>query len=463
MTQTADRSTDSLRIRMMGTVLTGDDAGYDDARSVFNGAVDRRPAIIARCANSTDVAHALRFAREHGLEVSVRGGAHNFAGIAVAVDGMMIDLSPMRRVTVDPDARVAVVGGGATLADLDAATQEHGLAVTGGTVSHTGVGGLTLGGGFGWLTPMLGLTSDNLVAADLVTADSRQLRVTADEHPELFWAIRGGGGNFGVVTSFEFRLHPVGPLVDFGLLFWEDDRLAEALRLLRDIVATLPRTTGALIAPMNAPPAVFIPEAHHLTPGVAFLLAGFAGRAEHAKLLEPVRAALPPLFEFVTPMPYTALQQALDESAPWGINVYEKALWLDELSDGAIDVVRTHLPKRTSPMSFVPTFALYGAYGDLGDETAFGATRKERFAFNVAAITPDPRVLAAERAWARAFWQDMLPHAAGTGNYVNFLAEADDARVRSSFGPKYARLARVKAAYDPDNVFHLNPNIKPAT
>ncbi|HEX6443499.1 MAG TPA: FAD-binding oxidoreductase [Streptosporangiales bacterium] len=462
MTETVDRTADSLRARMTGTVLTRDDVDYDDARSVFNGAIDRRPAIIARCANSTDVAHALRFAREHDLEVSVRGGAHNLAGMAVAVDGMMIDLSLMRRVTVDADARVAVAGGGATLADLDSATQGHGLAVPGGTISHTGVAGLTLGGGFGWLTPMLGLTSDNLVAADLVTADSRQLRVTADEHPDLFWAIRGGGGNFGVVTSFEYRLHPVGPLIDFGMFFWEEDRLPEALRLCREIVATLPRTTGVMIAPMNAPAAPFIAEAHHFKPGVAFLLAGFAGAEEHARLLEPVRAALPPLFEFVTPMPYTALQQALDESAPWGICVYEKGLWLDELSDGAIDVIRTHLPKRTSPMSFTPTFALYGAYGDLGDETAFGATRRERFAFNVTAITTAPGALPAERAWARALWQDMLPHAPGVGNYVNFLSEADDARVRATYGHKYTRLARVKAAYDPDNVFHLNPNIKPA-
>jgi FAD/FMN-containing dehydrogenase len=462
MTQTVDQSADSLRVRMTGTLLARDDADYDEARSLFNGSIDRKPAIIARCANSTDVAHALRFAREHGLEVSVRGGAHNLAGLAVAVDGMMIDLSRMRKVTVDPNARVAVVDGGAALADLDAATQEHGLAVTGGTISHTGVGGLTLGGGMGWLTPMLGLTSDNLVAADIVTADSRQLRVSADEHPDLFWAIRGGGGNFGVVTSFEFRLHPVGPLIDFGMFFWEYDRLPEALRLCRDIVATLPRTTGALIGAMNAPPAPFVPEAHHFKPGVAFLLAGFAGAEEHAKLLEPVRAALPPLFEFVTPMPYTALQQAMDETAPWGICAYEKALWLDELSDGAIDVVRTHLPKRTSPMSFLPTFPLYGAYGDLGDETAFGATRKERFAFNITALATDAETLAAERAWAGTLWQDMLPHAPGTGNYVNFLAEPDDGRVRATYGAKYARLTKVKAAYDPDNVFHLNANIRPA-
>lgn len=461
MTQTVDQSTETLRVRMTGSVLTPDDVDYDDARSVFNGDVDRRPAIIARCANSTDVAHALRFAREHGLEVSVRGGGHNLAGLAVAVDGLMIDLSRMRRVTVDPKARIAIVGGGATLADLDAATQVHGLAVPGGTISHTGVGGLTLGGGMGWLTPMHGLTSDNLVAADIVTADSRQLRVNAEEHPDLFWAIRGGGGNFGVVTSFEFRLHPIGPLIDFGLLFWEEDRLPEALRLCRDIVPTLPRTSGALIAPMNAPPVPFIPEEHHFKPGVAFLLAGFAGTEEHAKLLEPVRAALRPLVEFATPMPYTALQQAIDDSAPWGAYVYEKALWLDELSDGAIDVMATHLPKRTSPMSFMPCFPLYGAYGDLTDETAFGATRRERLAFNVTAIAADAQTLAVERAWARALWQDMLPHATGTGNYVNFLAEQDDARVRATYGTKHARLAAVKATYDPDNVFHLNANIKP--
>ena len=278
----------------------------------------------------------------------MRGGGHNFAGFGVCEGGLMIDLSGMRQVTIDPATRRAVCGGGATWADLDAASQAHGLAVTGGFISHTGIGGLTLGGGIGWLTRKMGLSCDNLLAAEVVTADSRIVRASADQNADLFWALQGGGGNFGVVTSFEYQLHQVGPLVHLGLFFWGVDQGAEALRFSRDFVATLPEAMGALIAGLSAPPAPFVPEQYRLAPGYALLVVGFGSAEEHARVVQPIRATLPPLFELVTPIPYAQLQQMFDEGNPWGILGYEKALSLDELSDEAIAVVTAHLPRKSS-------------------------------------------------------------------------------------------------------------------
>jgi FAD/FMN-containing dehydrogenase len=463
MTATVSGGVDRLRALMRGPVFGPDDAEYDAARSVWNGEINRRPALIARCLSAADVRAAVGFARDQGLELSVRGGGHNFGGTAVCADGLMIDLSALNEVTVDPVSRRASCGGGATLADLDAATQEHGLAVTGGTVSHTGVGGLTLGGGFGWLTSRLGLTCDNLTSAEVVTADGRCLRASKTEHSDLFWALRGGGGNFGVVTNFEFQLHPVGPEVHLGFFFWPQDSAVEALRAARDAAEALPRGVGALIACLNAPPAPFVPEQYHFSPGVAFLVVGFDSAEDHARAVAPVRAALPPQVDFITPMPYAALQQMLDESAPWGIFGYEKAHYLDEFSDAAIDVVAGQLPLKKSPMSFVPIFPLGGAYRDVADDdSAFGGSRSARWAFNIAAIAPDAPGLAADRTWVRTFWEALRPHASGSGSYVNFMADYEEDRVRAAYGSgKYERLASIKAVYDPTNVFHLNANIRP--
>ena len=279
MTQTATEGIGDLRAVMEGPVIMPGDPGFDDGRRVWNGGIDRRPAVIARCTSAADVAAALGYAREHGLEVAVRGGAHNPAGTAVCDGGLMIDLSLLNHVAVDPGARRARVGGGALLADLDAATVAHGLAVPAGVVSHTGVGGLTLGGGMGWLTRKFGLSIDNLVSAEVVTADGRVLRASAGEHPDLFWAIRGGGGNFGVVTSFEFALHEVDPMVQFGLFFWPLDQGARALRLAREITAAMPPQINAVVGAVNAPPAPFVPEQYHFAPGYVLLLTGFGLRA----------------------------------------------------------------------------------------------------------------------------------------------------------------------------------------
>ena len=295
-------------------------------------------------------------------------------------DGLMIHLGAMNGVAVDPVARRAVCGGGATWADVDAATQQHGLATPGGFISHTGIAGLTLGGGIGWLTKKAGLSCDNLVAAEVVTADSRIVRASRDENPDLFWALRGGGGNFGVVTSFEYALHPVGPLVNLGLFFFGLDDGPAALRFSRDFIDTLPEEATAFLAiGLSAPPAPFVPEQYRFRPGHALLVVGFGSAEEHRDIVAPIRKAVTPLFELVTPMPFVALQQMFNESATWGLLGYEKALYLDELSDAAIAVIGEHVPKKSSPLSFCPTFSLTGAYRSLGDaDTAFGGRRSGR-------------------------------------------------------------------------------------
>jgi hypothetical protein len=454
---------EEFRAGFDGEALLPGDAAYDEVRSVWNGNIDRRPALIARCRAPMHVAEAIALARREGLELSVRGGGHNFAGSAVCDDGLMIDLSTMNDVTVDAGARRARCGGGATWADLDGATQQHGLAVTGGFISHTGVGGLTLGGGMGWLTRKAGLSCDNLVSAEVVLADGQVVRASADQHEDLFWAIRGGGGNFGVVTEFEFALHEVGPLVQLGLFFWGADQGVEALRVSRDIVAGLPEGVGALIAGLSAPPAPFVPQEHQLAPGFALLIGSFGSPEEHAEIVAPVREALAPLFELVTPIPYTQLQKMFDEGNAWGTHAYEKALYLDELSDEVIAIFADQLPRKASPLSFVPVFPLDGAYADVGEEdTAFGGSRSARFVFNIAAICPVPELLEADRAWVRGFWEALRPHASSAGSYVNFMTDIEEDRVRAAYGAaKYDRLSRIKADYDPDNVFHLNANIKP--
>jgi FAD/FMN-containing dehydrogenase len=398
------------------------------------------------------------------LEISVRGGAHSTSGAAVADDGLMIDLSRLNEVAVDPAGRRVRVGGGALLADMDAATQVHGLAAPSGLVSHTGVGGLTLGGGMGWLTRKFGLAVDNLVSAEVVVADGRILRTAADEYADVFWAIRGGGGNFGVVTSFEFRLHEVGPQVQFGLFFWELGRGAEMLRLAREVVATLPGDLNVVLAGLNAPPAPFVPEQHHLQPGYALLLPGFGSAEEHGRVAARIREALPPLFEFVSPMPYVELQQLLDEANAWGQFSYEKGLYVEDLSEKAIAVITEKVPLKRSPLSQVLFYRLDRAYSAVGeDETAYGGGRSPRFAAFIIGMTPNEEDLGAERDWARSFWDALVPHATGIESYVNGMAEFEEDRVRAAYGvAKYERLAQIKAEYDPDNVFHRNANIKPA-
>ncbi len=464
MTTITERALADLRQSVTSVVCVPGDDAYVAACNIWNGTIRKRPSAVVRCLTASDVSAALTWSQRHAVEISVRGGGHNFAGHALCDGGLMIDLSLMKALHVDATARTATCGGGTTWAELDAATQEHGLAVPGGFISHTGVAGLTLGGGLGWLSCQIGLSCDMLIGAELVTADGRIRHVSEDEHADLFWAIRGGGGNFGVVTSFEFRLSPVGPFVQFGMFFFGLDQGREMLRFAREYIRALPEGATAFIGALNAPPAPFVPTQHQLQPGYALLVVGFGSAEDHAHAIAPIRAGLAPLFEMVTPMPYVALQQMFDGSAPWGILAYEKAVHLDELSDAAIDVIVEHVPRKSSPLSFVPMFMLGGAYARVPeDAVAFGGSRRTRCVVNMAAFAPTPELLAIDTAWVREFWSALVPHAQHIGSYVNFMNEYDEARVIAAYGAdKYRRLASIKATYDPDNVFHLNANIKPA-
>ncbi len=474
MTQVAEDRIGELRADMDGPVIVAGDGAFDAARQVWNAGISRYPAAIARCESTADVAAAVNFARVQGLELSVRGGAHNTAGTAVCDGGLMIDLSALDEVIVDAERRLATVGGGALLADLDAATQAYGLAVPAGLISHTGVGGLTLGGGMGWLTRRFGLSIDNLVSAEVVTADGEVVQASDDEHPDLFWAIRGGGGNFGVVTSFEFRLHAVEPMVQVGLFFWPLEQGAAALRLARDVVATMPADVNAVIGAVNAPPAPFVPDEHHFAPGYVLLLTGFGSPGEanpgaantaHAEIAADIRRRLPPLFDLVTPMPYVELQQMLDEANAWGSHAYEKGTYIAELSDDVVDVIVAHIPRKTSPMSLLLMYRLDGAYSTVADDvTAFSGGRSPRFGVFIVGVAPDAAGLIPEHRWVSNLWEALRPHAVGTGDgYVNGATDYASDRVRGSYGPrKYERLARIKARYDPDNLFHVNANIVPS-
>ena len=462
MTQTVGGDIEALRAAMNGPVIVPADPGYDDARKVWNADIDRRPAVIAQCASAADVAAAVGFAQEQGLEVAVRGGAHSMPGHAVCDDGLMIDLSLLNQVTVDPDAKRARVQGGALISDLDAATQTHGLAVPMGAIGHTGVGGLTVGGGMGWLTRQAGLSIDNLVSTEVVVADGRVLRAAEDENADLFWAIRGGGGNFGVVTEFEFKLHEVGPMIQFGLFFWDQAQGTDALRVMRDVVADLPRSMNAIpAAALNAPPAPFVPAEHHHKPGYALLLVGFGDPGEHQGVADQIREQLPPLFDFVTPMPYTALQQMLDEPNAWGFYGYDKGAYLEDLTDEVIEVIAEHAPRKTSPLSVLLFYRLDQAYCEVGeDDTAFGGGRTPRYMGFFIGLCPAAEMLSAEREWVRSLWDALRAHMMGVGTYVNALEGQDEHRVQVTYGPKYDRLAAIKGKYDPGNVFHRNVNIK---
>ena len=457
---------EQLRAQMVGEVLVAGADGDDEARRVWNADIDRRPAVIARCTSAADVAAAVRHGVERGLELAVRGGSHSISGMSVVDDGLMVDLSLLNEVVVDPETSRARTGGGALLGDLIAAAQEHGLAVPVGAISHTGVGGLTLGGGMGWLTRKHGLTIDHLLSAEVVLADGRIVRASADEHPDLFWALRGGGGNFGVVTEFELALHPVGPMIDFGMMFWGLDQGAEALRGARDVCGTLPDGVNVVFAALNAPPEPFVPEQYQLQPGYAAVIAGFHGEQELREVMDRFRAAAAPLWEIATPMPYVALQQMLDEPNAWGHHYYDKGLDLQDLTDGVIDALVEHVPQKSSPLSVVLMYRLDAAYCEVDDDaTAFSGGRSPRYNVFVIANGPVPELLAADRPWVRALHDALAVHSPVGDTYVNALAgDEGEERMRAAYGPeKYERLARIKREYDPQNVFHRNANIAPAS
>lgn len=456
-----DSAVQEFATAIRGRLVRPADAEYDEARRVWNGLIDRRPALIARCADEADVIAAVRFARKERLAVAVRGGGHNVAGFGTCDGGLVIDLSLMNRVTVDPVAREARVQGGATWGPVDAATQAHGLATTGGLVSTTGVGGLTLSGGIGWLMRKHGLTVDNLLAVELITADGRQLTASATEHPELFWAVRGGGGNFGIVTSFTFRLHPVGPIIYGGAMFFPVSQAREVLRFYAQWVPTLPDEMTTMVVFLAAPPMPFIPPALHGTPMVAIPMC-YAGPPDNGpSVARPLRDFQAAAVDAVGPMPYLALQGMFDAGAPKGLLAYWKTEYLQALSPAAIDTVIEQAGRMTSPLTQVHIHHLGGAVSRAPAGSTALSYRGAPFVLNGVAGWMDPAETDGQIAWARRMAEAIRPHATGP-QYLNFLGEEGDGRVRAAYGEEnYARLAKVKAEYDPENLFRLNQNIRP--
>ena len=443
-------------------IRPGDDA-YDEARSIWNGAHDARPAVIARCADSSDVRHAIGFARSEGLDVAVRGGSHSIPGFSTVDDGIVIDLSPMKGVTVDVAARTARAEGGVTWAEFDAATQEHGLATTGGLVSTTGVAGFTLGGGIGWLMRKYGLACDNLRSAEVITADGQILTASTTENPDLFWGLRGGGGNFGIVTSFEFDLHPVGPTVAAGPVFYPGDRAEEIMRFYRDFARDVPDELSTLVNLITAPPAPFLPEDWYGKKLVA-LVGCYSGDPEEGmRALQPICDLGDPVADLVGPMPYVQMQSLLDALWPKGTQAYMKAGYFRELDDHAIETMARFHQNATSPSSEIHIQHFGGAIARVGeDETACGE-RRAPFVLNAIATTHEPGGgLETHMDWAQRFYAEIEPSLTG-GAYINFLSSEGEDRVQAAYGTeKFTRLRALKDRYDPTNLFHLNQNIPPS-
>ncbi|MFD7911845.1 FAD-binding oxidoreductase [Streptomyces sp. NPDC059752] len=452
-------SIDQLRERVRGAVVTPDDESYDEARKVHNAMIDRRPAAVVHCANAGDVMAAVDFARENGLDLAVRGGGHSVPGFGTCDRGVVADLSGMRGVRVDAAGRTARAEGGATWGDFNAATYAFGLATTGGIISTTGVGGLTLGGGIGYLARGLGLSCDNLVSADVVTADGRLVVASEEENADLFWALRGGGGNFGAVTSFEFRLSPVKDVYGGPMLFELEDA-PTVLRSFADHIADAPEELGGFPAFQIAPPLPFIPEDRH-GDTFALIVACWSGPLDEGeRAVQAFRDFAPVVAEHVGPMPYPALNSAFDALVPPGLQHYWKANFVTELSDDVIDAHLRHAPGLPAVNSTVHIYPINGACHRVApDATAF-AYRDASFATVIAGMWPDPAINESATAWVRDYYEATAPHSE-EGGYINFMADDDQDRIRTNYKGNYDRLVAVKRAYDPENLFHLNQNIRP--
>jgi FAD/FMN-containing dehydrogenase len=450
---------DELRGQMRGDVIAPGDEGYEEARRVYNAMIDRRPAVVVRVVNAGDVIAAVNFARENGLDLAIRGGGHSVPGFGTCDGGVVIDMSRMRGVRVDPSNNLARAEGGATWGDFNAATHAFGLATTGGIISTTGVSGLTLGGGIGYLARGFGLSCDNLVSADVVTADGRLLVASEDENAHLFWALRGGGGNFGVVTSLEFRVHPVSDIYG-GPMFFELDQVTNLLSFYREFIADAPEEFGGFPAFQIAPPLPFIPENRHGEPFIAFVACWAGPLDQGEKALKPLHDVAPVVAEHVGPMPYPALNSAFDGLVPPGLQHYWKANFVKELSDDAIQAHVEHGPKVPVVNSTVHIYPINGAcHRVAADATAF-AYRDANFATVIAGMWPDPDQNAANTKWVRDYYDATAP-LSEEGGYVNFMAGDDQERIKANYKGNYDRLVEVKRKYDPGNLFHLNQNIKP--
>jgi FAD/FMN-containing dehydrogenase len=451
---------DQLRDRVSGPVLVAGDPGYDDARRVHNGMFDRYPKVIVQAEQLTDVVDAVNFARDGGFELSIKGGGHSAPGFGANDDGVVIDLSLLRSVQVDPQAARARAGGGTTWGEFNDATYAHGLATTGGIISTTGIGGLTLGGGIGYLARAYGLTIDNLLSAQVVTADGQVKVASEHQYPDLFWALRGGGGNFGVVTSFEYQLHPIKDIYA-GIFLYEVDRAGDLLRFFRDFIKDAPRAYGAFPAFQIAPPLEFIPpERHGDTLCASIVLwAGPLDKGEGA--MKPFRDVAPVVAEMAGPMPYPALNAAFDALFPKGIRSYWKSSFVAELTDDAIDAHVAHGAKVPEVSATMHLYPINGKCHDVGpDETAF-AYREANFSTVILCAWQDPAVDAERIKWVKDYYDAIAPYSE-PGGYVNFMSDDDSSKVKDNYGANYARLSQVKRAYDPENLFHHNQNIPPA-
>jgi FAD/FMN-containing dehydrogenase len=457
-----DASLQELEESLHGELIRPSDPAYDEARAVWNGAIDRHPAAIVRCGGVSDVCRAIEFARSENLALAVRGGKHSLPGFSTVDGGLVIDLSGMKGIRVDPTIRTAWAQAGVTWADFDHETQAFGLATTGGLISTTGIAGFTLGGGIGWLMRKHGLTADNLVSADLVTADGEVLHVSADENPELFWGLRGGGGNFGVVTSFEYRVHPVGPVLMAGPVFYRGDRAEEILRFYREYTNDLPDEATTMLNLTTAPPAPFLPEEIHGQP-VVVLLGVYAGPvADGERVLAPMRELGDPVADLMGPLPYVAMQGLLDALYPEGGSNYFKAGFMDELSDAAIGSLVERHGAMNSPMSEIHLQHFGGAVRRVSPSATAFANRGAEYVLNVLGRTPDSAGFDAAVDWARDTYNEMEAYTAA-GTYSNFMSAGDD-RVKEAYPEDtYRRLQALKDRYDPTNLFRLNQNVRPSS
>lgn len=452
---------DAMQTSLRGPVIGPQDPGYLEARSIYNAMIDKRPAAIVRCADAADVMDAVNFIRDNSLELAVRGGGHSGPGLCLVEDGVTVDLSPMRWVRVDPAARTAQVGGGSQLRDLDHATHGFGLATPTGIVSMTGVGGLTLGGGHGYLTRKYGLTVDNLLAADVVLADGSFVTASETEHPDLFWALRGGGGNFGIVTSFTYRLHPVDT-VGVGITVWPVDHTREVLTWYRDFLPQAPEDVYGFFTLFTIPPGPPFPEEIHgrKVCGIVWCHTGDPGRTEDA--LAVVNEPAPPAFHFTAPMPYPALQSLFDELIPTGYQWYWRGDFFDRIPDAAVDVHLKYGENLPTPLSLMHLYPVDAAAHRVGREDTAWSYRDAVWSGVFAGVDPDPANAETIKQWCVDYWEETHPHSMG-GSYVNFMGQGEDQeRVRATYRDHYDRLAQVKRTYDPDNLFHANQNIKPA-
>ncbi|MDQ3938416.1 MAG: FAD-binding oxidoreductase [Chloroflexota bacterium] len=453
---------DTLAAGIDGSLIYPGDRGFADAVLIWNGMIKKQPAVVVRPLSARDVVETVNFVRDNELELSIKGGGHNIAGLALSDGGITLDMSGMRDVRVDADARLVRVGAGCTLGDVDQVTQQHGLATTLGFVSATGVAGLTLGGGFGYLTRRFGWTVDDLEEVEIVTADGEVRRASRRENEDLFWALRGGGGNFGVVTEFVFRLHEVGPQVTAGIIAWPASEADSVLELYRRTAESAPRELTLVVVRRNAPPAPWLPEAAHGTP-IMMMLACHSGSLEQAQAdLAPIKTHGEPLGDLIQVRDYIAQQTLLDATQPKGLHYYWKSEFVDGLSDGLFETYNAQFEGLKAPANQVVLFQVDGALNEHPEEDGAVGNRDAAFACVIQSMwAPDSGAGDANREWVRNAWQALKPYSTG-GNYVNFqTADETDQRTVESYRNNYERLETIKATYDPSNLFRVNRNIRP--